>query len=156
MQMTKKETLIFTSIMCFFMVLVMSSYNLLLHQGYTKNFLVNLAVGFIPGYTYALFCDIFIVSPPAKAVAFKIVREDDSQMKKILTISFFMITGMVLCMSLFGAIMNSGFCEHFFLVYARGVMMNFIMALPLQLIIIGPLTRTITKAVFSIKQQASR
>ena len=86
----KKEGIIFTTLMCFLMVLGMSAYNLCL-----------------------------------------------------------MVLGMVTCMSLFGVIMEQGIPDQLFSAYMNAWKMNVIAALPLQLIIVGPLSRSVLKAIQS-------
>ena len=67
----KKETMIFTLLMCLLMVTGMSSYNLIIHGGWNQDFIRNLLGGLIPGFIVALVLDLWVVGPLAKRLAFK-------------------------------------------------------------------------------------
>ena len=140
MPTNKKEGIIFTVIMCSLMVIGMSTYNLFLHGNLN---LSELLIGFIPGFIVAFILDVFIVGVVAKKIAFKLPINQNSKIQLIIAISTLMIIGMVTFMSMFGLIMNGQMSSLTIATYlgARGT--NFIMALPLQLIIVGPFSRYI-------------
>ncbi|EOL42457.1 DUF2798 domain-containing protein [Enterococcus phoeniculicola] len=138
MPKSKKESLLLTSVMCFLMVLGMSTYNLILHDSFSWTSLVT---GLIPGIVVAFILDVFIVGKIAKAIAFKLPISKEKMIYMILTISTLMVTGMVLCMSLFGILIEGGIQENMGALYIKAVAFNFIVALPLQLLIVGPISR---------------
>ncbi|EMF0315268.1 DUF2798 domain-containing protein [Enterococcus faecium] len=142
----KKEGIIFTTMMCFLMVLGMSAYNLWLHQDLH---LSSLLIGLVPGFVVAFILDVFIIGVLAKKIAFKLPVNPESKIQMILTISCLMVLGMVTCMSLFGVIMEQGIPDQLFSAYMNAWKMNVIAALPLQLIIVGPLSRSVLKAIQS-------
>lgn len=150
MPTTKKESLIFTIMMCAFMVFCMSVYNVSLHSGgFSKQIIIDSLIGFPLTFIVAMVCDWFIVSRPAKAIAFRFIKEEDKQIKIAILISLFMVCGMVLCMSMFGALHNVGLTSDLPLAYITAIGMNFIVALPLQLLIAGPIVRFIFGKVFN-------
>lgn len=150
MPTTKKESLIFTIMMCAFMVFCMSVYNVSLHSGgFSKQVIIDSLIGFPLTFIVAMVCDWFIVSRPAKAIAFRFIKEEDKQIKIAILISLFMVCGMVLCMSMFGALHNVGVTSDLPLAYITAIGMNFIVALPLQLLIAGPIIRFIFGKVFN-------
>ncbi len=150
MPTTKKESLVFTIIMCAFMVFVMSVYNVSVHSGgFSKDVIMDALVGFPLAFIVGMICDWFIVSKPAKAIAFKFIKEGDKQIKIAILISTFMVCGMVLCMSMFGAIHNVGLTKDLPSAYITGIGMNFIVALPLQLLIAGPFVRFVFSKIFN-------
>ena len=124
MPTNKKEGIIFTTIMCSMMVLGMSMYNLLLHDNFG---LVTLLAGLVPGFV----------------VAFQLPINKKSKVQLILTISSLMVLGMVTFMSLFGVLMEGGIPDNLWAAYSEAWRMNVIVALPLQLLIVGPVSRTI-------------
>ena len=65
----KKEGIIFTTLMCFLMVLGMSIYNQLLYNDLS---LVSLLTGLVPGFIVAFIVDSFVVGVAAKKIAFKL------------------------------------------------------------------------------------
>ncbi|MBD7913185.1 DUF2798 domain-containing protein [Clostridium cibarium] len=142
MPQTKKESLIYTVMMCAFMVFFMSIYNVFLRTGSLSIETINSVLDeFILTYIIGIICDWFIVSGPAKGIAFKFIKKEDKPVKKIVLISSWMVCGMVLCMSLYGSIMNVGVTSELPKTYITAIGFNIIMALPLQLIIAGPIIR---------------
>lgn len=137
----KKERFVFTLMMCALMVFIMSGYNLFLLEGFSSNFLKHLLIGYLPGFFVALFLDVFVVGKLAKALYHKVINEDDKLIKKIVLMSLFMVCGMVLFMSFYGAFINIGFSPLLIKAYPIAVVHNFIFALPLQLIIVSPIVR---------------
>lgn len=150
----KKEALIFTSMMCFCMVVFMSFYNVIIANGFNSRLFMDVAVGLLPALAVALFCDIVVVSRIAKGLAFKIVKPSAPQIRKILTISCFMVCSMVILMSLYGTLAHFGFGDNFFRHYFSILGLNFICALPLQLLVAGPLTRFLFSRMFPVRTAA--
>lgn len=140
----KKEGIIFTTMMCFLMVLGMSIYNLWLHDSLT---LTELLIGLIPGFIVAFILDVFVVGGLAKKIAFSLPINPEKKLILILTISTLMILGMVTCMSLFGILMENGLNEQLFSQYLTAWKMNVIVALPLQLLIVGPISRKVLQQI---------
>lgn len=138
MPRNKKEGIIFGVTMCFLMVCGMSAYNLALvgKLSYTK-----FAIGLIPGFIVAFFFDTVIVGPIAKKLAFKLPIDRNNKLQTILAISLLMITGMVTFMSVFGILMRPELPENIIHAYFTAWGMNFIAALPLQLLLVGPISR---------------
>ncbi|MEF2967025.1 DUF2798 domain-containing protein [Paenibacillus sp. M1] len=146
----KKEAFVFTLLMCFFMVTGMNFYNVALFTGFSKSLIPEFAVGFLPAFIVALVLDVFIVGKFAKGLAGKIAKEHDPMIKKVLLISCFMVMGMVICMSLYGTIAHYGFTNHFVTDYLTTVCLNLICALPLQLVVVGPLTRFLFSKIYPV------
>ncbi len=105
---------------------------------------------FWSGYAYkrhalallvAFALDFFVVAQPAKALAAKIIRPSWPNWAKIVTVSTTMIVFMVVLMSGFGAVMAVGYTREVWAQWAANIPFNFIAALPLQLIIAGPIVR---------------
>ena len=153
MGQTKFQKFIFTLMMCFFMVLGMTTYNIILNEGFHSNLLNNLLKDFWLGFIVALLLDIFIVGKLAKPLAFKIVKptKETKQIKIILAISSCMVVGIVLFMSIFGAIVSSGFTIAALKLYPLCILRNFIMALPLNLLIVSPIVRFSFNKIFPVK-----
>ncbi|APT18171.1 hypothetical protein FC62_GL000710 [Amylolactobacillus amylotrophicus DSM 20534] len=140
MPTNKKEGLIFGSLMCFLMVLGMSIYNLVIHNSFS---LVALATGLVPGFVVAFILDNFVVGIVAKKIAFSLPINKESKLQLILTISTFMILGMVTFMSLFGMLMEGGIPADFLGTYLKTWGMNLIAAFLYQLLIVGPFSRLV-------------
>jgi biotin transporter BioY len=126
------------------MVIGMSIYNLWVHNSLD---LIALAIGFIPGFIVAFVLDVFIVGVVAKKLAFKLPINKASKCQLILTISTLMVIGMVTFMSVFGLIMNGNISDITFSDYLQAWKTNIVMALPLQLLIVGPVSRQVLSVI---------
>ncbi|ALS37263.1 preprotein translocase subunit SecE [Enterococcus rotai] len=140
MPQNKKEGLFFTTIVCFSMVIIMSAYNLLLHGQFS---LSNLFGGLVPGFIVAFLLDVLVVSSPAKKIAFALPVNKEKKIHLIIAVSSCMVLGMVFFMSMYGVLMQFGFTENFLNYYLGAFAKNLIMALPLQLLVVGPVCRMI-------------
>lgn len=155
MPQNKRESLIYTVMMCCFMVLWMSIYNVSLHSnGLTVESIREGWLGFPLAFVFAMCCDWFIVSKYAKKVAFQfLLKADSSNKRKIIVVSLCMVVPMVFIMSLFGAVevsRKSGIWSNLFFLWMTNIPKNVIMALPLQLFIAGPIVRRIFRKAFPI------
>lgn len=143
-----KERLVFTILMCALMVFGMSLYNLILNEGFSPELVLNLIKGYLPGFAVALILDIYVVGRFAKGLLGRLTTANDHPAKKIVLMSFFMVMGMVLFMSFYGAVVNVGFSAELPQAYLAGIVQNFIFALPLQLVIVGPIVRLVFIKIF--------
>ena len=93
MPQNKRESLIYSVMMCFTMVLWMSMYNVTLHMGgFSTEVLREGWLGFPIAVVFAFCMDWFVVSGPAKGVAFRFfVNRDSSVLKKVIVISTCMV-----------------------------------------------------------------
>lgn len=151
----KHESLIFTIMMCFVMVLGMSLYNAYLIQGQVSAAMVSQAwLGFPFAYIVAMALDVLVVSKNAKTVAFKyIIKPEQSQAVKGITISICMVIPMVICMSGYGAVigaLHTGVWQDLVGQWINNIGKNVLVALPLQLLIAGPLVRKTFRRVFPV------
>lgn len=137
----KRESLIYTVMMCFVMVLWMSVYNVTLHMGqFGVETLKEAWLGFPVAYIFAMVFDWFVVSGPAKAFAFRfLVKPDSSVLQKVIIMSFY--GGVEACV-------KSGEWGSLLLIWLTNIPKNFIMALPFQLLIAGPLVRKVFRTAF--------
>ena len=147
MPKNKRESLIYTVLMCFTMVLWMSIYNIVLHKGELSfEVLQDAWMGFPIAYVFAVACDWFLVSGLAKGFAFRyLVRPGvSSPLKTALAVSICMVVPMVIIMSFYGAAeacVRAGQWSGVLLSWPANIPKNFVMALPFQLLIAGPLVR---------------
>lgn len=153
MPQNKRESLIYTVMMCFFMVLWMSIYNVAFQYGaFNLKIVVTGWIGFPIAYLLAMCCDWFLASKLAKGFAFRyLIKPDDGPLKKILCISGAMVVGMVVIMSLYGACESAFHTGNWSAVpgnWLANIPRNFIMALPVQFLIAGPLVRRVFRSVF--------
>jgi hypothetical protein len=131
--------------MCVGMVIFMTTYNLVINDMIGTVSLQAICMQFILGFIIAFLLELFIVGPVARKIAFSLPYDKSKRIFVILSLAFFMVSGMVLSMSLYGLgtayFANSLVGESLFESYVSIVSKNFIFALPLQLIVVGPLVR---------------
>ncbi|MVO99326.1 hypothetical protein [Paenibacillus lutrae] len=152
MPATKKEEVYFGLMMCCGMVVFMTLYNLLTQGMMGTISLKELLIQLIAVFITASLLELFIVGPVAKKLAFSLPFDKSKKGYGILSLAFFMVSGMVLFMSLYGLGMsylsNTLSGEPLVTSYFSLVFKNFIFAFPLQLLIVGPLVRYVfSKAV---------
>lgn len=146
----KKENFIFTLICCALMVLGMALYNGILTNGFNSSLFIGILIPYLPIFCVALILDWFLVGKLAKSIVAKIVKDNDPIIKRILLISFSMVCGMCFCMSLLSSIIHMTTLAEFPLQFVKTLGMNFICALPLQLLIVGPIARRIFFKMYPI------
>ncbi len=134
------------------MVQGLTAYNMFLLEGWSAGFLLTLFKEVWLGFAIALLLDLFLVSKIAKPIAFHIIGKNNitSLPVKVVIISMLMITGMVLCMSLFGSVMAVGFSSKIADVYLEIALMNLLMAVPLNLLFANPVSRLIHLRIFPV------
>lgn len=153
MPKNKRESFIFTIMMCFFMVFVMSIYNVSLHMGEISLKTLQLAwLGFPIAFLCAMCADWFLVGNFAKSIAFRFfLNEKSSIMKKAIVISCCMVVPMVLIMSCYGTLeqcIQFGNWNRAFILWIQNIGKNIIVALPLQLLVAGPMIRGLFRKMF--------
>ena len=140
-----KEEIVFTAIMAGLMVLVMTGYNVAMAQGLSNELPMAILSAYPLGLGVAIVLDLLIVGPIAKGLAFKYIINDYMKKNTILigiTISVLMIFGMVTLMSFFGIAVEGKLSQgHVLATYGHTWIFNLIVALPLQLLIVGPIAR---------------
>ncbi|MEC2076473.1 DUF2798 domain-containing protein [Metabacillus fastidiosus] len=155
MPSNKKEGIIFGLFMCFGMVLIMSIYNTVLHE--VSSFTVRSAVlQFIVTFIIAFIVES-LVEPKARKLALSLPYDKSKKINFIIAIAFCMVPAMVLIMSVYGVILTAlmtGIEGSIFTVYLKTVGLNLIVALPSQLLIVGPISRwLLTKYIKPLTQK---
>lgn len=147
---TRGESIFFTAITAWMMVYVMTLYNTVLATGSFTNttFLIALKSMWIEYVIIGLLA-YFVSGRLAKICAFRIVQPGDRPIFIILAIQIFTVIWQVAFASVIGVWHGYGFTVHFLPNYLITYCKNFIMALPLQLIIVGPLARLIFRTLFT-------
>ncbi len=142
MPKTKRESIFFTAITAWMMVYVMTLYNTVLATGTFTNmtFFIALKGMWLEYIIIALFA-YFVSGHLAKLCAFRVVHPKDRPVFIIFAIQTFTVIWQVAFASLLGVYRNYGFTGNFIPDYLTTYCKNFIMAFPLQLIVVGPLAR---------------
>ncbi|MDO4287573.1 MAG: DUF2798 domain-containing protein [Eubacterium sp.] len=149
MPKTKLESIVFTAITAWIMVYIMTLYNTVLAGAPFTNTVFLTALGAMwLEFVIIFLCAYFISSPLAKHFAFKIVRPGDRPIAIILAIQVFTVICQVALASILGVWHGHGFTSQFIPHYLTAYCMNFIMALPVQLFIAGPIARGLFRKIF--------
>ena len=141
--MSTRKAFCFSLVMCFLMASAMSAWGLYLSRGYFPGFFRQFLLQFPLGFAIALSYEWFVVSPVAKRAVGKLVKGgvQEQPVRFVLLLTLMMVTGMVTFMSLFGALMRHGLGPGLGTVYLGLLRSNFPVALGLQLLLVGPVTR---------------
>ena len=150
MSKTKFQSVIFTAITAFIMVYFMTLYNTVLASKTFTNYTFLIALkGMWIEYIIIFLCAFFISSGIAKKLAFKVVDKDTKQIYVIFMIQIFTVVVQVALASIIGVYHGYGFTSNFIPDYLVTYCKNFVMAMPLQLFIAGPITRKLFRMIFN-------
>ncbi|MFC0561090.1 DUF2798 domain-containing protein [Halalkalibacter alkalisediminis] len=142
MPSNKKEGIIFGLFMCFGMVLIMSVYNTALH-GFSSFTVGGAIIQFVITFIVAFIAES-LVEPKARKFALSLPYDKSKETHFIVVLAFCMVPMMVLIMSVYGVILTTfmtGIEGSLFTAYLKTVGLNFIVALPAQLLMVGPISR---------------
>ena len=154
---TKFENVVFTAITAWIMVYIMTLYNTVLaSDSFTNATFLAALKGMWIEYVIIFFCAYFISSRIAKHFAFRIVEQGDRPIFIIFAIQIFTVVFQVALASVLGVYHGYGFTSQFIPDYICTYFRNFVMALPVQLFIAGPVARLIFRKVFRSKNTESR
>lgn len=149
MPKTKLENAFFTLITSGLMIFIMGVYNVALHTGGLKySIFVYAAHSFLLEWLIGFLLAFFIVGRAAKHLAFRVAIPQDRSIFIILCIQTFTVCIMVPLMSMVGTIEQNGITVELPVMWLQTVVINFIMALPLQIFLVGPICRRVFNGIF--------
>lgn len=137
-----KEELVFTGLIAGMMVFGMTMYNVFKASGINMESWGNVATGFPLALLVAVILDLALVGPLAKKIVFSHIEKKNLQPSPAQL-------GMVTLMSIFGIIMEgTPTTDSLLLLYGKTWVLNIIVALPLQLLLVGPSSRFIFAKIY--------
>ncbi len=149
MPKTKFESVIFTAVTAWIMVYIMTLYNTVLATGTFVNATFWIALkGMWLEFVIIFLCAYFISSPVARHFAFRVVKPGDRPIAIIFAIQTFTVVFQVALASILGVWHGYGFTSQFIPNYLTIYCRNFIMALPVQLFLAGPIARALFRLLF--------
>ena len=149
MPKTRGESIFFTAITAWMMVYGMTLYNTVLATGTFTNQTFFIALkGMWVEYVIIFLLAYFVSSHIAKFFAFRVVQPGDRPIFIIFSIQIFTVVAQVAFASIIGLYHGYGFTSNFIPDYIRTYCRNFVMAMPLQLFLVGPLARWIFRSIF--------
>ena len=154
MPKTRGQSIFFTAVTAWIMVYIMTLYNTVLASGTFVNatFLIALKSMWIE-YVIIFLLAYFVSSHIAKYFAFRVVKPGDRPIAIIFAIQTFTVVSQVAFASVIGVYHGYGFTSQFLPNYLVTYCRNFIIALPVQLFLAGPLARFIFQSIF-VKKEA--
>lgn len=156
MPKTKIQNIVFTLITALFMVYLMTVYNIAINSsnGLSNETFIIALKSFYIEYPVAVLVAFFIGTPLAKRLAFRVVDpKKDNNFFVILFIQVFTVCIMVSLMSMFILFTKQSIDSNFICTYITMVCKNFVMALPLQIFIVGPIVRNLFRLMFKKQLQ---
>ena len=149
MPKTRLESIVFTAITAWMMVYLMTLYNIVLASDTFVNatFLTALKTMWVE-FILIFLCAYFLSSHVAKHFAFQVVKPTDRPIAIIFAIQTFTVGSQVALASILGVYHGYGFTAQFVADYLMTYCRNFIMALPLQLFLVGPIARKLFRKLF--------
>lgn len=149
MPKTKLESIVFSAVTAWIMVYIMTLYNTVLATGTFVNAAFLAAFqGMWLEFILIFLCAYFISSRVAKHFAFQVVKPGDRPIFIILAIQIFTVISQVALASILGVWHGYGFTSQFLPNYLVTYCRNFIMALPVQLFLAGPVARWLFRLLF--------
>lgn len=154
MPKTKFQSVVFTAITAWIMVYIMTLYNTVLAMESFTNatFLIALKEMWVE-FIIIFLCAFFLSSHVAKYFAFRVVQPGDRPIVIIFAIQVFTVVSQVALASILGVYHGYGFTNQFIPHYLVTYCKNFMMALPVQLFIAGPIARWIFRSIFKRREK---
>lgn len=157
MPQIKFQSVVFTAITAWIMVYIMTLYNIVLASGSFTNLTFWLALkGMWIEFIIIFLCAFFISGRIARKFAFRVVKPGDRPIFIIFTIQIFTVVCQVALASILGVYRGYGFTEQFVPNYLITYCPNFIMAMPIQLFIAGPIARGLFRLIFKPEKAVAR
>ena len=152
---TKLDKCGFTLLTSGLMIFLMGVYNVALHTGGLQYSTFGIAAHSFPlEWLIGFLLAFFVASRTAKHFAFKVAQPADRPIFKILCIQTFTVCTMVPLMSLLGTIESAGVTAALPVIWLQTVALNFVMAYPLQIFVVGPFCRFVFRSRMGARTHA--
>ncbi len=148
MPKNKKQGLALSCIMSLIMIYLMAVLNMDVRLGRFAGEAWGIALQRLPlGFLVGILCDLCICTPLSRRIVGKVTRPEDAEKYKVLVLRFCMVVLMTVAMTVFSVIVSGlrgwdGVRDFFtYLPY------NFTIALPLQMLIVAPLSLRLARRI---------
>lgn len=149
MPKTRFQSIVFTMITAWIMVYIMTLYNtVLITKSFTNTTFWLALKGMWTEYIIIFLCAFFISARIAKKLAFRVVKPGNRPVAVIFAIQVFTVVIQVALAGLIGVYRGYGFTAQLLPNYITVYCKNFIMALPVQIFIAGPIARALFHLMF--------
>lgn len=142
----KKQGLALSFIMSLIMIYVMAALNLDVrnHLFSANNWLIalqRLPLGFIVG----ICCDLLICTPTSRKIVSSVCKDTDQEILQVFGLRFCMVVFMTIVMTIFSCILFGKIGMSGIVDFCTYLPYNFTIALPIQMIIVAPLSYRLSK-----------
>ncbi len=146
MPKSKKQGIALSFIMSFIMIYIMAALNLDVrdHAFLAINWTIalqRLPLGFIVG----ICCDLLICTPTSRKIVSSLCKDSDQEVLKVFVLRFCMVVLMTIAMTIFSCIVSGKLGMNGIVDFFTYLPYNFTIALPIQMIIVAPLSYRLSK-----------
>lgn len=142
MNYTLQEKLLYTFLICAIMEFSMAYYNYFFHtDAFLHEAFLLAALEFLPAFLIGFICEWYLVSRIAKRIAKALHRERFKDKSIILINEAFIALGMVIIISIYGAILHNDGTHEFWMTLMVNFLKNILFGIPFFLIVVGPSAR---------------
>lgn len=143
---SKKEGIILSVLMSLVMIYVMAALNDGVKMGALTTDSWILALKRLPlGFLVGIICDMLICTPLSLKLVAKVTEPADKDLYKIAVLRFSMVVLMTIAMTVFSVVITWGGVSAAVGEFFRWLPYNFIIALPIQMIIVAPLAARVAR-----------
>jgi hypothetical protein len=152
MPQNKREDLIFTVLCVAFMCIVMLTYNMILVMGFTWEMVKTTCMLYPLTFAVCFCVDYFIACPVSTGIMKKIGPKIKSPLLGVMVFQFFTVCQIAILESFYGSLVQVGFTSAVWLCWLHHIPLNFIMALPVMLLVCSPLMRLLFRLLIPVGQ----
>ena len=149
---SKKQGILLSLIMSLIMIYVMAALNMdvRVHSFAASSWII--ALKRLPlGYIVGVICDLCICSVLSRKIVEKTTTENDSVALKAFILRFSMVVLMTIVMTIFACVVSGKFGMEGVIDFFTYLPYNFTIAMPIQMIIVAPLSLRLAKLIAPVK-----
>ena len=144
----KKQGILLSLIMSLIMIYIMAVLNMDVRLGAFASSSWLIALKRLPlGYLFGIICDMLICTPTSRKIVSKVSKESDSIGLKTFVLRFCMVVLMTVCMTVFSCVVSGKLGMEGIVDFFTYLPYNFTIAMPIQMLIVAPLSLRIAKAI---------
>lgn len=147
MPQNKKQGVILSLTMSLIMIYIMAALNLWVRDGVSAEAWLTALQRLPLGYIVGIICDMCICTPISRKIVDLATTENDSVRVKTFILRFSMVILMTVAMTVFSCVVSGKFGMEGVADFFTYLPYNFIIALPIQMLIVAPLSLKFAKAV---------
>lgn len=148
MPRSKKEGILLSVIMSLIMIYVMAALNNAVVVGAMTGSCWMIALERLPlGFLVGICCDLLICTPTSRKIVSAVSKEGDSELYLVMILRFCMVVLMTFFMTIFGVIASGQLGWNGVVFFFKYFPYNFTIALPIQMIIVAPLSSRLARAI---------